>query len=224
MKTRRAIRQALVATPARRWVQPEPRFVIVGTGRSGTQYIADALTAAGIKTGHEDWWNPVGTKVSRLVGDASWCATFTLDDYRGQVFHQVRDPMKVVESMAAFGVAPHRMDRTWPKYRRNWVDLTGDPIVDAMTVVDTWLTEAERRSQWTWRVEDVNADLIVELSQRIGKRVSQARAEAALTDLSRTTNRQSQKRDGTVQIRWHDLPKGELKDRLLLHAEKYGYA
>lgn len=212
-----------MATPVRRWVQPEPRFVIVGTGRSGTQYIADALTAAGIKTGHEDWWNPVGTKVSRLVGDASWCATFMVDDYSGQVFHQVRDTIKVIESMLAFGVAPHRMHRTWPQYRRRWMDFTGNPTVDAMTVVDTWFTKAENRSQWTWRVEDVDADLVVKVGRRIGKRISRQNAAAALAGLSRSTNRQQEERDNSIHLDWDDLPDGSLKDRLRGYAETYGY-
>lgn len=215
------VKRALLASPARRVL--EPRFAILGTGRSGTRYIADVLTEAGVNTGHEAWWNPVGVRRLRLDGDASWCATFALDGYQGHVFHQVRNTIRVVESMVAFGVAPHRINRTWPQYRRNWVTFSGDPIIDAMNVVDTWLTEAERRAHWTWRVEDVDADLIIRIGDRIGRPVSDAKAQHALAAVSRSTNRQSAERDSNVRLGWDDLPKGDLKDRLQRHAERFGY-
>lgn len=105
------------------------KFVVAGTGRSGTAYIARLLTAAGVPTGHERWftWVPgIGDRQtidrtgcgrgkawpSRLkeeirrrrqpiMGDASWLAVPRLDRFDGRVFLQVRDPLAVIASYVA---------------------------------------------------------------------------------------------------------------------------
>ena len=220
-KTR--IRRRLVSTPLKKWILTEPRFVITGTGRCGTKYVSRLLTAAGIKTGHEQWWNPLDQKASRLVGDASWCAAFNLDGYQGHVFHQVRDTIKVVQSMVAVEVAPHRVTKAWPQYRRRFIEFTGDPVIDAMRITEAWLTESERSAEWMWRLEDVDQDLVFELAERIGVRLRKDRVAAAMLQVPRTTNKKAEKRARDINIGWEDLPDGELKDRLAAFASKYGY-
>lgn len=217
------IRRRLAATPLKKWILTEPRFVITGTGRCGTKYISRLLTAAGVKTGHEQWWNPLDNKASRLVGDASWCAAFNLDAYEGHVFHQVRDTIKVVESMVAVEVAPHRVDKAWPQYRRRYIDFSGDPLIDAMRITEAWLAESERLAEWTWRLEDVDADLVVALGERIGMKLRRDRVEAAMAEVPSDTNKKIDKRDDQVRITWDDLPDGELKQRLIAFATQFGY-
>ena len=218
---KRTVRQAILATPARKLF--EPRFVITGTGRSGTAYISAQLRAVGINCGHEQWWNPHGTKSLRLAGDASWLALFHLDAYRGAVFHQVRDPIRVIASLASTSLdARWREGRTvassYHAYRSRHVVLTGDPLMDAMRTVDTYLAEAERAAQWTWRVEDVDGALICRIAAAIDKPITEIDAQAAVRSVATTTNRRDHELLG-----WHDLPNGRIKDRLLAHAENYGY-
>ena len=101
------------------------RFVVVGTGRSGTGYIASLFNAAGLRCGHEDVYNvqagvrDVWVKThrptplremrarlgeerrrrrARFDGDASWMAVPRLPHFRGAAFLQVRDPLAVVSS------------------------------------------------------------------------------------------------------------------------------
>lgn len=211
--------------PVRRFAkQPfliEPKFVVIGTGRSGTAYIASLLTAGGIRTGHEGWWNPIGRRMMLLQGDASWCATFELDDYSGRVFHQIRDPLLTMRSVAAVEVAPHRRSNAWFKYRTQYVDYTGNPIVDALLTVDRWLLQAERISEWTWRLEDVNPDLVVEIGRRVGIRVNRARVEAAFPSAQR--NEKSERKLLHYDFGWDDLPAGQEKERVIEIARRYGY-
>ena len=198
-----------------------PRFVVVGTGRSGTGFIASALTRAGVETGHETWWGPRADHGRELVGDASWCATFELDGYEGRVFHQVRDPLKVLRSAAALEVAEHRRDNDWYRYRTTRQEFTGDPVVDALLLVARWVREAERRAEWTWRLEDVDADLLVEVGARVGVPVAAEAAAAALA-----TDRRNEKRDEkreTYDFGWDDLPDLAVTERVRAHASRYGY-
>ena len=76
-----------------------PDFVIVGTGRCGTQATSVALTRAGIATGHEEVYRAKGVlRGTGLRGDASWLAVPYLAEFPGKVGHQVRHPADVVAS------------------------------------------------------------------------------------------------------------------------------
>lgn len=220
-RVREIIGQILYASPARSLVWSEPRFVIVGTGRSGTGFISQLLSAGGIRTGHEGWWKPTGRPQRRLVGDASWCATFELDDYKGRIFHQIRDPLATLRSVAAVEVAPHRRDNAWNEFRTRFVDYTGDTIVDSLLTVDTWLTKAEDVAEWTWRLEDVTPDLVVEIGKRIGRGVDRQAVSRAME--SATFNEKTKSKWKTYEFGWDDLPNGPEKMRVLAIAASYGY-
>ena len=208
------IRKALVALPTRRLF--EPRFVIVGTGRSGTRYISEVLTASGIRCGHEQWWG-LGGRSMRLDGDASWLATFQLDGYRGRVFHQVRDPIKVIRSLVGLDLSSRQRNRRWTQYRALVMGgLSNDPVFDAMRIVDMWVTESEGVAERTWRVEDVDAELISEIAEAIGK---QATPEL---DIPRDLNTRTDIKQ-VVDLDWGNLPNSTMKDRLMNLAARYGY-
>lgn len=205
----------------RHWLLTEPLFVIVGTGRSGTGYVSQVLTAAGIRTGHERWWNPAGHRGIRLVGDASWCATFEVDDYRGRIFHQIRDPLETLRSVASVEVAQHRTGNPWYRHRTQFVDMTGDPLVDAVQVVDVWLTKAEEVSEWTWRLEDLDVDLVAEIGRRVGRKVDRVAAAEALR--SATRNEKTDEKRTTYEFGWENLPERAESERIREIAQRYGY-
>jgi hypothetical protein len=83
--------------------------VIVGTGRCGTNYTANYLTAAGVRCCYERYFSPWGTlfdtgRVSTSgEGDASWLAVPFLPMDGVRVIHQTRDPLKVIESFYRIG-------------------------------------------------------------------------------------------------------------------------
>jgi hypothetical protein len=223
MSLRSSLVGFLVSTPAKRLLLVEPRFVVVGTGRSGTGYISKVMTAAGIKTGHEAWWNPYGRPGrTRLLGDASWCAVFNLEGYEGHVFHQIRDPLKVVSSLATTELDPawrNRDNHLYYAWRQRNINLTGNPTIDAMAVVVHWFRESERRSEWAYRVEDINEVTIMEIARRVGLEVKKTRVQEALRAVPTNTNQHQH-----TDIAWDDLPKNELKAELLAIAAKYGYS
>ena len=199
----------------------EPRFAIVGTGRSGTQYIASVLTAVGIRCGHEEWWAPINRKRAFLHGDASWCATFELEDYTGRIFHQIRNPLLTLRSVAAVEISPDNTPLSWYRYRARHIDFTGDPIHDALVIVDKWLTKAESISEWTWRLEDVDVDLVVEIGERLGEKVSRQRVQQAIQTAPR--NEKARKERIYYNFGWDDLPDGPEKERIASIAQRYGY-
>jgi hypothetical protein len=214
----------LAKLPLPRWIRIEPEFVIVGTGRSGTGYISEVLTKAGIRTGHEGWWNPDGRRKSRLVGDASWLAVFQLDEYRGKVFHQVRDPIKVISSLASVDFATARREEPWAAYRSGYIGgLSDDPVSDAMRAVDVWIAKISGMAERTWRLEDVDERLLHEISARIGRSLNPRRVRRAMADVGSDVNSKVGRSKVTLELDWDDLPNGPLKDRVLIHAESFGY-
>jgi hypothetical protein len=194
----------------------EPRFVIVGTGRSGSGYISHLLTACGIRCGHESWWNPHGRRERGLVGDSSWCALALVDwdTYRGHIFHQVRHPLDVIASYV------HRQSFTSPFAKIKLPLLREDPAGDPLRYgCRIWLDLNRRSSELTkacWRVEDVDADVVRMIGRTVG--IVPRNVEAALRSVSTTTNSHGTQR----RLRWEDLP-GDLVDEIEALAFEYGY-
>jgi len=78
------------------------KYLITGTGRCGTGYIAMVLRGAGVKCGHENVFGRTGIESARLWdADSSWYAAFYLDDpiLDGlTIVHLVRHPKEVIDS------------------------------------------------------------------------------------------------------------------------------
>ena len=77
------------------------KFVVTGTGRSGSGWISLVLRNAGVLCGHEQVYNPFGVCWKRWVkdepewhADSSWLALPHLDKFDGPVFQLVRHPLK----------------------------------------------------------------------------------------------------------------------------------
>lgn len=86
------------------------KFLVTGTGRSGTMSLARALSAIGITTGHEEIYAPGGylhTAWPTYDGDASWLALPLLASGRALIppraVHVTRDPRAVIASRAEIG-------------------------------------------------------------------------------------------------------------------------
>lgn len=198
-----------------------PRFAIVGTGRSGSGFISSALRAAGVDCGHEEWWGPGPTPGrAGLDGDSSWLAVPFLEAFDGPVLHQVRDPLAVVRSLVGirmFSDAVHGAFR-WFMFA-HLPGLTGDDVTDAMRWYVEWNRRCEESATMRYRVEDVDAALLVDIAGRAGFNVSREEAEAALEDVGNRFNARRR-----ADLDWDDLPEGALREELLAAAARYGYA
>jgi hypothetical protein len=195
----------------------EPRFVVLGTGRSGSGYISQVLTASGIKCGHESWWNPHGRRQRGLVGDSSWCALALIDwkKYTGQVFHQVRHPLDVISSYV------YRQSFTSPfakiKLPLLAVDPGGDPLRYGCRI---WLDLNRRSAELTdfrWQVERVDSALVRRIGEAVG--VAPRNVQAAIEVVSKAYNSHGTQR----RLPWNRLPR-DLVDEIESLAHDYGYA
>jgi hypothetical protein len=74
-------------------------LLITGTGRCGTQFMAEWLTRSGVPCGHEAVFSYRGyTSQPDLVADSSWLAVPYLGLVTCRIVHIVRNPLDVVRS------------------------------------------------------------------------------------------------------------------------------
>ena len=198
-----------------------PSFAIVGTGRSGSGFISKALRAAGIDCGHEEWWGPTPQRGRPgLQGDSSWLAVPELDVFDGPVLHQVRDPLDVVRSLVGirmFSDNAHGAFR-WFMFAHQ-PGLTGDDVADAMRWYVEWNRRCEAHAVLRYRVEDVDAALLVDVARAAGHALELDVAAAAVDAVGNGFNGRRR-----ADLGWDDLPVGPLRDELAETAERYGYA
>lgn len=192
-----------------------PAFTIAQTGHSGSAYTASVLWAAGIACGHEQWWTmPGGERVDGLDGDSSWLALTAPEfrDYRGVVFHQVREPLACIGSLARH-YAETPPDNPYLLRRLRHVIATSD---DGMLDIDrvrerpvqlaaiTWLMmnrAASRRAAVTWRVESFNAAHVMAVAAAAGIEAPDlAAVRTALRAVRRDLNAH-----GRIGLTWSDL-------------------
>jgi len=187
------------------------RAVVVGTGRSGSGYIARALTAAGVRCGHEQVWG-FGKPDSQLVVESSWLAVRFLP-LPFVIWHQVRHPEAHLRSRITATVRP---DPRLARLRGEWFPPHPDPVIHAMRRYVVWNLACERWASRRWRVEDVDGGLVAELAAEIGVACDPARVAEVPTDVNKHT------RDEVV---WtlDDLPAGADRDAVMAMGERYGY-
>jgi len=105
------------------------RYVVASLPRSGTKYISTVLTKIGLRCGHEQFFGLKRsevrlTSVSEIFGDASWMSVPYIQSLPPGtiVFHQVRDPIKVLNSNLPSGGDSYF--RTWDEN----AGLSSDPF------------------------------------------------------------------------------------------------
>lgn len=205
-------------------------FAGVSTGRAGSLWIAQVMCDAGIPVQHEQSWAGQNLEDAappyRLPSTAAgeWSAQIVpylhLLDV-DEVFHQVRHPLKVIGSFLSFGLFrhPERFGVEGRHITRVFDVDTSDPLGSAVRYWVDWNRRCESRATLRWRVEDVDADLLVALGRRVGLTVDPARAADAV-GRSQTTNR----KDTPQTVAWADLPDNEHTTALAAMSARYGYA
>lgn len=217
---KRLVNRAILSTPLGHRLC-EPQFAILGTGRSGTRYISKLLTAAGVRTGHEKWWTCGGPRTAGLKGDASWAATFEVENWHGTKLGQLRNPILVLDSLLNGQLFDRRLSDAY-LCRSKYVEFTGDAQHDALLILVAWTRQIELISEWLWRVEDMTPTLLEEIGSRIGVTLPRGAAETAFHAVDSEVNRHSRKPDH-VPLTWADLTDSPLKYEAQRIAERHDY-
>ena len=142
------------------------RFIGLSTGRAGSRYLAGLLNAAGVKTLHE-----VHSKVA-MDADAqgeisAHFVTQMEPPIQAEVWHFSRHPQPFVSSLMKFNFWAMNAPSIHPYLRR-----TGDAVADSFLYWVDWnrriLDLAQHPQRTSFRIEDVNRDLIFHLAASIG--------------------------------------------------------
>ena len=128
-------------------------FLIVGCGRSGTEYISKVMEHHGIQCSHELIFNL--TKNPRwFSNEASWLAVPFIEEAKKQgyvIFHQMRDPVKVINSVA------QRTDLPYWQYIKQFIPIQGsfgDMAVQYWYMWNRWIGQ---QADWIYKVESIAA-------------------------------------------------------------------
>lgn len=195
-------------------------FLIIGTGRSGTNYCSALLNEQGIKTGHETIYRPKGRESTwwKYRGDVSWLALPDVEQGRftGRVVHVVRDPTTCIRSLLRTGrVQRVGADSTpWTRFGRRHCPEAfegGDAFTQACMFWEAWNLRCERVSHMTIRLEYLTLGELLLAVRQEGNGVEPA--------VSRTINRREKIWEEWPIITWEDLP--ESTRRVATH---FGYS
>ncbi|MEJ2171778.1 MAG: hypothetical protein P8X59_03260 [Woeseiaceae bacterium] len=141
----------------------ELQFLITGCGRSGTSYMAKVLQAYGIGAGNErigaegvvGWQFAFDTSVRYVKGRHVKIWLIRPDQYSfRRIFHQVREPVKVISSCHTI------MAKNWRYIRRHIPIEPEDSLtMKCMKYWYYWNQAAQQRAEYTYRIEDLDQTL-----------------------------------------------------------------
>lgn len=192
----------------------ERELLITGCARSGTAFIARVLRDCGLEVGHEkdsaygivSWPMTVNTP-QRLWGPPSARYRFK------HIFHQVRHPLKTI---ASFHLAN---ELSWRYIFKHIPEIRLDDkmIVRCAKYWVYWNLKAEKRAEFTYRVEDIE-NALPEMSRRLGVPLD--------TKVLKNISKNYHQRPYHVHLTWeilHRTLKADLYTKVVRLAERYGY-
>lgn len=182
------------------------QYVVAGTGRCGTKYMAAFLSAIGIRCGHEAVYGPHGIHYREgLVADSSYMSVPFLNEFSGKVIHIVRRPLDVVKSFVGIGFFSRDLDMPFRKWAWEYFERSGDPVIDAMRWWVDWNKRIEPYASIRVRIEDMPDYGLLSF---LGK--------TQIPQIPPNINHR--KRSKLTR-----LPEGEVKEELKDLARQYGY-
>jgi hypothetical protein len=206
-----------------------PDFLIVGTGRSGTTWVAETLTAAGVSCGHEDWWGPTGPGSGTqphvdFDGDSSLYAVPYLDKFDGPVALQTRHPLGCIASMLAWRLfdSPHQHHPPPAAdfFEKHWT-ATIDPLI---ACCDYWVDCNEiagERADVVWQAETVTAETLCRFVSDAGAPPSNGIDVKGIAPHRYWAGHKGGNY-APVELHWRDLPPVRF-DRVRDLADELGY-
>jgi hypothetical protein len=201
------------------------RFLVTGCPRSGTMYTSKVFKGLGVNFGHESVFGLRQGLRGRPAnwgeweGEASWLSVpfLPLDDDT-VVLHQVRHPLYFVRSVCGWGFLS---DASAGLHYSKVVGLHAPEVYApdteperGATMWRVWNEKAEAHAVMTYRVEDLDAALLLRLCRLIELDVSEEQVTQVLDDLPENVNRR--RRDDSVQWQAIEPIVGEA-------AARYGY-
>lgn len=146
---------------------PGPQFIALSTGRAGSRYLAGLLNRAGVPTIHERNMTASPWTSHGALGEVTaWFVTQMEACPSAQVWHFSRHPQPFVSSLMKFGFWKMHAPAIHPYLRR-----TGDRISDSFRYWVDWnrrILAIPHPRRTTFRIEDVDRDLIQYLAHTIG--------------------------------------------------------
>lgn len=140
----------------------KPRFVIIGTGRSGSNFIAEHFTRAGIRVSHERYFTPAGPVLRhpfrdwRSIGESSWLAVPYLPQQEMVAIHQVRHPLLVIKSFYKIGFFDEAHRATRPMFfdfAKRYFTFSDDPLQSCLRWYVEWNERCEAITPHRYQVE-----------------------------------------------------------------------
>jgi len=156
------------------------KYLVVGTGRSGTGFMSKLLTLNGIHCGHEkvlrarhhpvDYAESIAS--THLMGESSWLPAPHLDDIKTniaphlQVIQITRHPVKVIKSFVEITVLTDRRNQSFVPFIPY---LDSDSMYDVLVqYYISWYRFIEKHSEITLDIDNFDYDL---LSSFVGKQL-----------------------------------------------------
>lgn len=179
-----------------------PRAAVIGTGRSGTGFMAAVLTAAGLDAGHEAYWHAHGgLHASQLDVDASWLALPAIElgaypeRWMGRVLHVVRHPLDTVRSLLGTGLFNADMAgnsyavHAWVHARSAGTLVGHHPLHAAVEFWCEWNARCAAVADATVRLEDAGGpQWCATVANVIGMGLDAEAVAKAVADTPRDTN------------------------------------
>ncbi|MEP3227199.1 MAG: hypothetical protein ABJO01_14575 [Parasphingorhabdus sp.] len=204
----------------------KPEFAIIGTGRSGSTYVAEMFKASGYECSHEAYFTPEGPKLRNpergihCKGDSSWLAVPFLPDPDIVAIHQVRHPHKVILSTYNLGWFDENIqNQRMPFYTfaKEHFEFSDDPLQSSLRWYIEWNQRCELITDKRFQIEKLSEN-IDNLSNWLGR---------DLTYIEKNRSSNSNSRRAVVDNPLDDIS-DRIKeypeyDRLLEMAETYGY-
>lgn len=212
-------------------------FIVTGSGRCGTGYAAQLLSALGYHCGHEvafDWQTIAANTWSipfALRGcDSSWLAMPLIArlPQDAVVLHQVRNPLKVVRSLMGISFMSEENRRSDP-YTRIADAVVVCPADELEACMHFWTQwnrrigeETEGRTSMRYRLEELDHSTVRSMLELIepDRIVSEDELQAAFDAVPTNYNA----RPRASEISWNSIPPSAQRDMLATAAEEYGYA
>jgi len=205
------------------------RFVVTGTGRSGTGFMSKVLSTAGVPCHHEKVFGYDGPEWGWRRGDSSWMAAPFLDGFDGYVLHVLRDPLRVVNSFVGVGFFdddPAAVHVPYVEFAKGWAPEVwelGSPVERAVAWWVVWNELIAPFADLWVRLEDVTGVDLVGVARAAGGFHSGLDLEAAISLVPTDVNSREAAGFGPSSLGWCDLPAGDWLNRLKVLAVEYGY-
>ena len=199
------------------------RFIVTGTGHSGTGHTSHVFSRLDLPCGHESVCGPNGfnPKRSNMAGDSSALAVPFLSEFDGLVFHQLRHPLDFMWSMT-FSTGLFVKNHAWGdfllRHCPSAAKFQEGPDPTYAWAEEFWIDwNAQIRSSHpdlTWKIEDFGSSQVEDSLVLLGESRSREEITEAL-GMSKRYNPHTPDEERPV------VP---FSSKLKEAAEGYGYA